>query len=31
VDLWVKHYEKLSDDARRRLPLRPIYFLAPQG
>jgi restriction system protein len=29
-DLWVQHYSKLSDDARRRLPLRPIYFLAPQ-
>jgi restriction system protein len=30
VDLWVEHYGKLSDDARRRLPLRPIYFLAPE-
>ena len=28
-DLWVEHYEKLSDQARRRLPLRPIRFLAP--
>jgi restriction system protein len=29
-DLWVEHYNSLTDDARRRLPLRPIYFLAPQ-
>lgn len=30
-DLWVEHYSKLTDDARRRLPLRPIYFLSPEG
>lgn len=30
-DLWVEHYAKLSDDARRRLPLRPIHFLAPDA
>ncbi len=30
-DLWVEHYSKLTDDARRRLPLRPIYFLAPKA
>jgi restriction system protein len=30
VDLWIEHYRKLSDDARRRLPLRPIHFLAPE-
>lgn len=30
-DLWVEHYSKLSDDARRHLPLRPIYFLAPES
>ena len=29
-DLWVEHYGKLSDPARRRLPLRPIQFLAPR-
>ena len=29
-DLWVEHYGNLADDARRRLPLRPIHFLAPQ-
>ena len=28
-DLWVEHYDKLSDAARRRMRLRPIYFLAP--
>lgn len=28
-DLWVEHYGALSDAARRRMPLRPIYFLAP--
>jgi len=28
-DLWVEHYDELSQDARRRLPLKPIYFLAP--
>jgi restriction system protein len=30
-DLWVLHYDKLTDQARRRLPLRPIHFLAPEG
>ena len=29
-DLWVEHYENLSQDARQRLPLKPIYFLAPE-
>ncbi len=29
-DLWVKYYDKLSDEARRRLPLKPIYFLASE-
>jgi restriction system protein len=29
-DLWVEHYARLDDDARRRLPLRPIQFLAPE-
>jgi restriction system protein len=28
-DLWVEHYEKLSNTARQRLPLRPLYFLSP--
>jgi restriction system protein len=30
-DLWVEYYARLADDGRRRLPLRPIYFLAPEG
>jgi len=30
VDLWVQFYGKLSDPARQRLPLTPIYFLTPQ-
>ncbi len=29
VDLWVEHYHDLPEQARQRLPLRPIYFLAP--
>lgn len=28
-DLWVEHYSKLTQEARQRLPLKPIYFLAP--
>lgn len=27
-DLWVEHYNKLTQDARQRFPLKPIYFLA---
>jgi len=27
-DLWVEHYTKLPDEDRRRLPLKPVYFLA---
>jgi restriction system protein len=30
-DLWDEHYGKLTDDARQRLPLRSIRFLAPGG
>lgn len=30
-DLWVEHYPKLDDTARRRFPLQPIYFLAPNN
>jgi restriction system protein len=30
-DLWVEHYTKLDDTARRRLPLQPIHFLAPES
>ncbi|UHQ24590.1 Mrr restriction system protein [Lysobacter sp. 5GHs7-4] len=28
VDLWTEHYAKLDDAARRRLPLKPVWFLA---
>ena len=28
-ELWVEHYEKLSQEARQRFPLKPINFLAP--
>ncbi len=31
LDLWVEHYPRLAEDARRRLPLRPIWFLAPES
>ncbi len=27
-DLWVEHSPKLPDEDRRRLPLRPVWFLA---
>ena len=29
-DLWVEHYDKLTQDTRQRFPLKPIYFLAPE-
>lgn len=29
-DLWVEHYDKLKDEARRRLPLKKIFFLSPE-
>jgi restriction system protein len=28
--LWVQNYESLSQEAKHRFPLKPIYFLAPQ-
>jgi restriction system protein len=30
-DLWTEYYSQLDDASRRRFPLRPIYFLAPEG
>lgn len=30
-ELWVEFYPELEETARRRMPLRPIHFLAPQG
>lgn len=29
-ELWIDHYQKLSDEARRRMPLRQVYFLSPE-
>lgn len=29
-ELWIEHYAKLDEASRRRLPLQPIYFLAPE-
>ena len=26
-DLWLEHYDKLSSEARQRLPLKAVYFL----
>lgn len=28
LELWTSHYGKLEDAARRRLPLKPVWFLA---
>lgn len=27
IDLWIEHYDKLTQEARQRLPLTPVYFL----
>ena len=27
-DLWVEHSPKLSDEDRRKFPLKPVWFLA---
>ena len=29
VNLWIEHYERLTEDDRAHLPLRPVYFLSP--
>ena len=29
-ELWVEYYGKLTQDALQKLPLKPIYFLAPE-
>ncbi len=31
VDLWIEHHTKISEDDRRLLPLKPVWFLAPAG
>ena len=28
-DLWTEHYERIPEAQRRLLPLRPVYYLAP--
>ena len=30
-ELWVEHLDKLDQEARDLFPLKPIYFLAPEG
>jgi len=29
LDLWIEHYEQLSQEARQRFPLKPVHFLSP--
>lgn len=29
-DLWVEHYDRLTEEARTRFPLKPIFFLSPE-
>ncbi len=29
IELWIEYYPKLTQEARQRLPLKPIYFPAP--
>jgi restriction system protein len=29
-DLWVENYSRLNDEARQLLPLKPVYYLAPE-
>lgn len=31
VKLWTEHYQKLDEASKRRLPLQPVYFLAPES
>jgi predicted Mrr-cat superfamily restriction endonuclease len=28
IELWVKYYDRLAEEDRQRLPLKPVYFLA---
>lgn len=30
AELWIEYFDKLSEEGRSHLPLRKIYFLAPQ-
>jgi restriction system protein len=29
VELWIEHYEKVTESDKRLLPLRPVHYLAP--
>lgn len=29
LDLWTSHYNKIAEDRKLLLPLRPVYYLAP--
>ena len=29
-DLWVEHYDKIPEAPRQYLPLRKVFFLAPE-
>lgn len=29
VDLWIQHYDKITESDKRLLPIRPVHFLAP--
>jgi restriction system protein len=29
LDLWIRYYDKIPEEARRLLPLKPVYFLIP--
>lgn len=31
IVLWQEFYEKMIDEDKARLPLRPVYFIAPQN
>lgn len=28
-DLWVEHYDRIPEEGKRLLPLKPVYYLAP--
>lgn len=30
-ELWVEHYEKISEEAQQLFPLRPVHYLAPSA
>jgi restriction system protein len=29
IDLWVGHYDRISKEYRRLMPLKPVYIIAP--